>query len=104
MISCQDFINELGNLLDDDVATEIREQLAAHLAHCNTCQVLYDSTRKTLRIVTESGSFEYPEPIAEPLVTKVMDRIRSGCGWGNKRDQKGKKRQGGVGVERFGFF
>jgi hypothetical protein len=79
MISCQDFIGELGNLLDDDVASEIREQLQAHLAHCNTCQVLYDSTRKTLRIVTESGSFEYPEPIAEPLVSKVMERIRSGC-------------------------
>ena len=79
MISCQDFIDELGNLLDNDIASEIREQLQAHLAHCNTCQVLYDSTRKTLRIVTESGSFEYPEPIAEPLVSKVMDRIRSGC-------------------------
>jgi hypothetical protein len=79
MISCRDFITELGNLLDDDIATEIREQLEAHLAHCSTCQVLYDSTRKTLRIVTESGSFEYPEPIAEPLVSKVMDRIRAGC-------------------------
>jgi len=79
MISCQDLISELGNLLDDDVASEIREQLQAHLAHCNTFQVLYDSTRKTLRIVTESGSFEYPEPIAEPLVSKVMDRIRAGC-------------------------
>lgn len=79
MISCQDFIDELGSLLDDEIASEIREQLQAHLAHCNTCQVLYDSTRKTLRIVTESGSFEYPEPIAEPLVSKVMARIRTGC-------------------------
>ena len=79
MISCKDFITELGNLLDDEVASEIREQLQTHLAHCNTCQVLYDSTRKTLRIVTESGSFDYPGPIAEPLVSKVMDRIRSGC-------------------------
>jgi putative zinc finger protein len=79
MISCQDFISELSSLLDDDIAAEIREQLEGHLAHCNTCQVLYDSTRKTLRIVTESGSFEYPEPIAEPLVTKIMNRIRSGC-------------------------
>ena len=76
MISCQDFIGELGNLLDDEVASEIRDQLQAHLAHCNTCQVLYDSTRKTLRIVTESGSFEYPEPLGERLVSKVMDRIR----------------------------
>ena len=79
MISCQDFITELGNLLDDDVANDVREQLQAHLAHCNTCQVLYDSTRKTLRIVTESGSFEYPKPIAEPLITRIMDRIRDGC-------------------------
>ena len=79
MISCQDFITELGSLLDKDVAAEIREQLEAHLAHCKTCQVLYDSTRKTLRIVTDSGSFEYPEPISEPLVTKIMDRIRAGC-------------------------
>lgn len=76
MISCKDFIDELGNLLDEDVASEIREQLQAHLAHCNTCQVLYDSTRKTLRIVTESGSFDYPEPLGERLVGKVMDRIR----------------------------
>lgn len=84
MISCQDFITELGNLLDEDVASEIREQLETHLAHCNTCQVLYDSTRKTLRIVTESGSFDYPETIAEPLVSKVMDRIRIGCNLDHK--------------------
>lgn len=84
MISCQDFITELGNLLDEDVASEIREQLETHLAHCNTCQVLYDSTRKTLRIVTESGSFDYPETIAEPVVTRVMDRIRSGCNLDHK--------------------
>jgi len=79
MISCQDFITELGNLLDEDVAVEIREQLEAHLAHCNTCQVLYDSTRKTLSIVTDSGSFEYPEPIAESVVNKIMERVRAGC-------------------------
>jgi hypothetical protein len=88
MISCQDFITELGNLLDEEVASEIREQLELHLAHCNTCQVLYDSTRKTLRIVTESGSFEYPDPIAEPLVAKVMERVRSGCALDPQETQK----------------
>ncbi|HKY29182.1 MAG TPA: zf-HC2 domain-containing protein [Pyrinomonadaceae bacterium] len=88
MISCQDFITELGNLLDDDVAVEVRESLQAHLAHCQSCQVLYDSTRKTLRIVTESGSFEYPDPIAEPLVTKIMDRIKGGCEMPDSISQK----------------
>jgi hypothetical protein len=80
MIRCDEFITELGSLLDNDVAAEIRQQLESHLAHCRTCQVLYDSTRKTLRIVTESGSFEFPEPIAEPLVEKIMSRIRGTCG------------------------
>lgn len=79
MISCQDFLAELGNLLDDDIAVEVRAQLEAHLHECQTCQVLYDSTRKTLRIVTDSGSFEYPGPIAEPLVNKIMNRIRVDC-------------------------
>ena len=80
MISCAEFMTELGNLFDDDVAVDFREQLKMHLAHCRTCQVLYDSTQKTLRVVTESGSFEYPEPIAEPLVKKIMSRIRGNCG------------------------
>jgi len=79
MIRCDEFITELGSLLDDEVAVEIRQQLELHLAHCRSCQVLYDSTRKTLRIVTESGSFEYPEPIAEPLVERIMSRIRDAC-------------------------
>lgn len=79
MIRCDEFINELGSLLDNELAAEIRQQLESHLAHCRTCQVLYDSTRKTLRVVTESGSFEYPEPIAEPLVEKIMARIRVNC-------------------------
>ncbi len=79
MIRCEDFITELGNLLDNEVAAEIREKLEAHLAHCKTCQVLYDSTRKTLRIVTDSGSFEFAEPLAEPLIAKIMSRIRGGC-------------------------
>ena len=79
MIRCDEFITELGSLLDDEVAVEIRQQLELHLAHCRSCQVLYDSTRKTLRIVTESGSFEYPEPIAEPLVERIMSRIRGAC-------------------------
>ena len=76
MISCQDFITELGNLLDNDVAAEIREQLEAHLAHCKTCQVLYDSARKTLKIVTESSSFDLSPTLSERMVSEVMSKIR----------------------------
>jgi len=77
MISCADFINEIGNYLDNDVAAEVRSQLESHLAHCRQCQVLYDSSRKTLRIVTDCGSFDLTEAAAQPIVSEVMRKIRS---------------------------
>ena len=39
---------------------------------------MYDSTRKTLRIVTDSGSFDLPETLSEPLVASVMAKVRDG--------------------------
>jgi hypothetical protein len=67
---------ELGNYLDGDVVDEVRLQLEHHLAHCKTCTVLVDSTRKTLKIVTDSGSFDLPVAAFKPIVEGVMDQIR----------------------------
>ncbi len=78
MYSCEDVLRELGNYLDDELASEVRAQLESHLSHCKTCQVLYDSARKTLRIVTDSASFEVPEAVSERLVSKVMTKVREG--------------------------
>jgi hypothetical protein len=67
---------EIGSYLDDDVADEVRVQLENHLTHCQTCTVLVDSTRKTLRIMTESGSFDLPEVAFKPIGERIMARIR----------------------------
>ncbi len=77
MISCTDFMAEIGNYMDGDAVAEVRSQIENHLAHCQTCQVVYDSARKTVRILTESGSFDLPEASSRPLAEKVMARIRS---------------------------
>ena len=77
MISCADFVAEIGSYLDGDVAPELRQHLEAHLAHCVTCQIVLDSTRKTLTIVTDSGSFELPREAFEPIAGKIMEKIRS---------------------------
>lgn len=78
MLSCREFLNEFGAYLDGLATPELRRELEAHLLQCQTCQVIHDSTRKTLRLVTDSGSFELPEAPADSLVTKIMARIRRG--------------------------
>ncbi len=76
MIGCSEFMAAFGDYLEGDVATEVRHQLESHLSHCRTCQVIYDSSRKTLRILTDSGSFDLPEAAAKPIKDKIMTRIR----------------------------
>jgi hypothetical protein len=76
VISCADFMTEIGNYLEGDVAAEVRAQLEQHLAHCRTCTVLVDSTRKTLKIVTDSGSFDLPAEAFKPVGEQIMARLR----------------------------
>ena len=77
MINCADFMAEIGNYLDGEAVAEVRRQLEAHLAHCQTCQVVYDSARKTVKVLTDSGSFELSEAVSKPITESIMARIRS---------------------------
>jgi hypothetical protein len=76
VITCDEFLAEFGDYLSDRVSPEVREQLQLHLSQCRTCQVLYDSTLKTLKIVTDSSSFELPSDVSEEIVGRVMAKIR----------------------------
>jgi hypothetical protein len=76
MITCDEFLAEFGDYLSERVSPEVREQLQLHLSQCRTCQVLYDSTLKTLKIVTDSSSFELPPDVSEEIVGQVMAKIR----------------------------
>ena len=76
MLSCADFLAELGDYIDDAASADLRTHLEDHLRKCKTCQVIVDSTRKTIQIVTESGSFTLPSEAIDPLISEVMARVR----------------------------
>lgn len=73
MCSCQDLLARLGEVLDDQVTADFRRDLQEHLSHCRRCVVLVNSTRETVRIVTEHRTFVLPPGIS----SKIMKRI---CG------------------------
>ena len=76
MIDCADFMAEIGNYLDGEIAAEVRTHLERHLSHCRTCQIVYDSARKTVKVLTDSGSFDLPEAASQSIAAKVMANIR----------------------------
>jgi len=76
MFSCADFLAEFGDYLDGCATPEIKSCIEEHLRECKTCQVIIDSTMKTICIVTEGDTFTLPADEVEPIVTNVMDRVR----------------------------
>lgn len=76
MLSCADFLAEFGDYLENVADPDLRARLEEHLRECKTCQVIVDSTKKTIRIVTDSDSFSFPADNVESIVKDVMARIR----------------------------
>ncbi len=74
MYSCEEVLAALAEYLEEHPAADVRAPLEAHLKICRTCRVIYDSTRKTLKILTESKSFELPEEVS----ARVMKTLRAG--------------------------
>lgn len=77
MITCDEFLAEFADYLENQVSQEVRQELELHLSQCRACHVLYDSTRKTVKIVSESNSFELPQNVFDPIIDRVMAKLRS---------------------------
>ena len=77
MFRCEDVVAGLSDYLDNELAESLRKQVEEHMVHCQTCRAVYDSTRKTLRIVTESGSFELSEDVSSRVAASIREKIRA---------------------------
>jgi hypothetical protein len=77
MITCEEFFSEFADYLENQVSPEVRQELELHLSQCRACHVLYDSTRKTVKIVSESDSFELPQNVFDPIIDRVMAKLRT---------------------------
>jgi len=75
MITCDEFFAEFGDYIENRVPPEVRQELELHLSQCRACHVLCDSTRKTVKIVTDSSSFELPPSVSEGIIDRVMARL-----------------------------
>lgn len=50
----------------------MRADLEAHLSECRSCTVILETSKRTLKIVTDVGSFDIPEVLSERLLKKTL--------------------------------
>lgn len=75
-MTCTEFLAQLDDMLDQDVAIPLRADLQEHLRCCEHCEITLNTTRKTIQIYRSHELYELPENLRERLHTAIMAKCR----------------------------
>ncbi len=72
MITCKEFLRSLGEYLDETEDAEIRREVEQHIKECPNCWVVFDTSKRTLKVYKGTE----PQPIPEDVHNRLMDRLQ----------------------------
>lgn len=72
-IDCKDVLANLSIYVDGDGADELRRALEEHIARCRRCRVVFNTTERMLKIVTDADPFEVPLSVSARLYTRLEE-------------------------------
>ena len=78
-MTCTEFLSLLDDSIDDTLAAEVRAEVEKHLHNCGHCEVILNTTRKTIEIYRCNEIYDLPESIRERLHDAIMARCKQGC-------------------------
>lgn len=67
-MSCEELLQALNEVIDDQSALAMYTEFADHLAGCNPCQVVIDNVRKTIQLYKAGDPY--------PMPMEFQDRYR----------------------------
>lgn len=71
-LTCQQVLEELNSYVENEATAELRRSIERHLERCPRCWVIYDTTARTLRIVTDADPFEVPLEASARLYQRLQ--------------------------------
>ena len=77
-MDCRQVLEELSNYVEGELTVGLKEALQEHLAFCHKCEVIYNSTKRTLEIVADCSdhTFELPEDVSARLYARLRARLK----------------------------
>jgi predicted anti-sigma-YlaC factor YlaD len=71
MLDCKEVLDNLSNYMDGEGSDEVRKAIELHLSRCSRCRVIFDTTGKMLKIVTDVEPFEVPLGVSARLYARL---------------------------------
>ena len=78
-MKCKEFLALLDDLIDDTVTAEMRVELETHLGKCGHCEVIFNTTKKTIEIYRSHEIYDLPPDLRDRLHAAIMARCKRGC-------------------------
>jgi predicted anti-sigma-YlaC factor YlaD len=76
IIECKHVWEHISDYLDQTLPPEVLEQVEKHLAHCEICSAILDSTRNILILTADDRVFELPLGFSQRLHARLEEEIR----------------------------
>ena len=71
MVTCKDFLKELGEYLDESTDPALRAELDRHINECPNCWVVLDTTKKTIDVYKGLEA----QPLPDELRARLMEAV-----------------------------
>ncbi|HTP43966.1 MAG TPA: zf-HC2 domain-containing protein [Candidatus Acidoferrum sp.] len=75
-MNCRNIVKELSNYLDEALDSTLKASIEKHLANCEDCKVVVDTTRQTIQIYCNSEPAPLPEDTRQRLRDALKRRLR----------------------------
>ena len=75
-MTCTEFLKILDDVLDESIAVETRTEIELHLRQCGHCEVVLNTTRKTIEIFQCNEVYELPTEVSERLHSVIMEKCK----------------------------
>ena len=76
-MNCTDFLAKLTDYFDGQIEPDLLAEVKEHLGTCHHCEVVVNTTRKTIDIYRGQQTYEFPEDLRGRLHSAIMKRCQA---------------------------
>ena len=85
-MTCTDFLAKLTDFFDGNVPADLMTEVEHHIAECKHCEVVLDSTTKTINIYRDHELYDFSPELQQRIESKIMARCAGIKPAGSKAD------------------
>jgi hypothetical protein len=75
-VKCNDFLKEMTDYLEGTADVAVKLELEEHLHWCHDCEVVMNTTKKTIEIYRDNQIYELPENLRVKLHQAILAKCR----------------------------